>query len=60
MYPDGDYLAFLTPDYTQGTFGHPWEETLCVMGDRLIASLGRTLSTWLPIKRSNGFRVDHA
>jgi hypothetical protein len=51
VYPDGDYYAFLAPDYTHGTFGHPWEKTLCVMGERLVASLGQSLSTWLPVKR---------
>lgn len=51
VYPDGDYFAFLTPDFKQGTFGHPWEQTLCVMGEHLIDSLGRSLSTWLPTKR---------
>jgi hypothetical protein len=51
VYPDGDYYAFLTNDFTEGTFGHPWENTLCVIGERLGASLGRSLETWLPIKR---------
>jgi hypothetical protein len=54
VYPDGDYYVFLTRDLVDGTFGHPWEQTLCVMGERLGASLGRSLATWLPIKRRNG------
>jgi hypothetical protein len=54
VYPDGDYYAFLTPDLSEGTFGHPWEKTLCVMGRRMVGSLGRSLATWLPIKRQNG------
>lgn len=54
VYPDGDYYAFLTPDFTEGTFGHPWEKSLCVMGPRLINSLGRSLSTWLPLLRRDG------
>jgi hypothetical protein len=54
VYPDGDYYAFLTPDLAAGTFGHPWEQTLCVIGPRLCATLGRSLATWLPTKRSNG------
>jgi hypothetical protein len=54
VYPDGDYFAFLSPDFTEGTFGHPWEQTLCVMGQRLIDSLGCSFSTWLPIARVNG------
>jgi len=54
VYPNGDYYAFLREDFSEGTFGHPWEQTLCVIGERLIQSLGRSLSTWLPIKRWNG------
>jgi len=54
VYPDGDYHAFLREDFSEGTFGHPWEQTLCVIGERLIQSLGRSLSTWLPTKRSDG------
>jgi hypothetical protein len=54
VYPDGDYSAFLSEDYAEGTFGHPWEKTICVMGARLIESLGRSWATWLPIKRRDG------
>lgn len=54
VYPDGDYYAFFTDDFSEGTFGHPWEQTLCVVGDRLMGSLGRTLATWLPVKRCGG------
>ena len=53
VYPDGDYFAFLSQDFTEGTFGHPWEQTICVMGERLIDSLARTWATWLPVKRQN-------
>ncbi|GAB19264.1 hypothetical protein GOEFS_077_00560 [Gordonia effusa NBRC 100432] len=54
VYPDGDYYLFARPDLSEGTFGHPWEQTLCVFGSRLIGTLGRTLSTWLPLKRVDG------
>ncbi len=54
VYPDGDYYAFLTADLREGTFGHPWERTLCVMGERLGDSLGRSLATWLPVARRDG------
>ena len=33
VYPDGEYYAFLTPEMSEGTFGHPWEQTLFVIGD---------------------------
>lgn len=54
VYPDGDYFAFLSKDLSEGTFGHPWERTLCVIGERLGAALGRSLETWLPVKRRDG------
>lgn len=53
VYPDGDYYAYLTPDMKEGTFGHPWEPSLCVIGQRLIDTLGASLSKWLPVKRES-------
>ena len=52
VFPDGDYYAFLTEDTTEGTFGHPWEQTLCIFGARLMPKLVPLLTSWLPIKRS--------
>jgi hypothetical protein len=54
VFPNGDYYTFSKFDFSEGTFGHPWEQTLCVFGPRLVETLGRTLSTWLPVKRVNG------
>ncbi|MET4613081.1 hypothetical protein ABIC28_004081 [Rhodococcus sp. PvR044] len=54
VYPNGDYYIFAREGFAEGTFGHPWEQTLCVFGERLVATLGRTLATWLPQKRING------
>jgi hypothetical protein len=34
--PDGDYHIFLTKDFENIWFGHPWEMTITVIGDRLI------------------------
>ncbi len=53
-FPDGDYFAFLTEDFAAGTFGHPWEQSLCVIGAALGDTLGATLRTWLPVLRVNG------
>lgn len=36
-----------------GTFGHPWEQTLCVFGEPLVSALAPLLTSWLPIKRSS-------
>lgn len=53
VFPDGDYHIHLTPDLRLGTFGHPWEETICVFGDlltRIDAELTAALGA--PIRRS--------
>ena len=54
VYPNGDYYAYLTPDFGQGTFGNPWEPSLCVFGEQMIESLGRSLATWMPVLRTVG------
>ena len=51
--PDGNYYAFLTQDYTSGTFGHPWEATLCVFGPDLVALLDPLLRAMLAVVRSS-------
>ncbi|GAA2590883.1 hypothetical protein GCM10010435_81980 [Winogradskya consettensis] len=52
VFPNGDYYIFLTEDMTTGTFGHPWERTLCVFGEPLVSTLVPMLTSWLPIKRT--------
>jgi hypothetical protein len=34
--PNGDYFIFLNEDFSFGIFGHPWEQTMCVFGQRLL------------------------
>lgn len=53
VFPNGDYYIFLTEDMSTGTFGHPWEQTLCIFGEPLVTTLVPTLTSWLPVKRSN-------
>jgi hypothetical protein len=50
-FPNGDYYIFLSEDFRTGTFGHPWEETMCIFGDRLLTALAEPLSVWLPVRR---------
>jgi hypothetical protein len=38
-FPNGDYSIFTGPDLSFGTFGHPWEATLCVWGADLIRAV---------------------
>ncbi|ABP55303.1 DUF2716 domain-containing protein [Salinispora tropica] len=35
-YPDGAYHIYLAEDFRFGTFGHPWEPSLCVFGGDLL------------------------
>ncbi|MEV0150210.1 MULTISPECIES: DUF2716 domain-containing protein [unclassified Nonomuraea] len=43
---------FLSEDMTNGTFGHPWEQTLCIFGSSLLPELAPLLTSWLPVKRA--------
>lgn len=53
VFPDGDYYVFLNEAFTMGTFGHPWEQTLCVFGEDLIELLGEPLARAFGEKRRN-------
>jgi hypothetical protein len=41
VFPDGDYSIFLADDFRFGTFGHPWEQTICVFGETLLKLIER-------------------
>jgi len=34
--PDGDYYIFITKDFENIWFGHPWEKTITIIGNKLI------------------------
>ncbi|PBQ32984.1 hypothetical protein CNR22_14770 [Sphingobacteriaceae bacterium] len=34
--PNGDYYIFITIDFENIWFGHPWEKTITIIGDKLI------------------------
>ena len=34
--PNGDYYIFIAEDFSFGTFGHPWEPSICVFGQVLL------------------------
>jgi Protein of unknown function (DUF2716) len=50
VFPDGDHFAYMTEDLSQGATGHPFEETLYIVGHDLVAALRPVLSAWLPVK----------
>jgi hypothetical protein len=43
-YPDGDYYIYLAEDFSYGSFGHPWEHTVCLFGAGLLAEAGHAVS----------------
>ena len=51
VFPNGDYYAFLSGDLNMGTFGRPWEQTLCVFGEPLIEQLGEPLAAMFGTRR---------
>ncbi|GLW98860.1 DUF2716 domain-containing protein [Microtetraspora sp. NBRC 16547] len=46
-FPDGDYYVYFSEDFSFGTFGHPWEGTLCVFGAGLLAQVTEDLTAVL-------------
>lgn len=36
FYPDGDYIITLSKDFSWGTLGHPWEQSICIFGSKFI------------------------
>ncbi|TQF74118.1 DUF2716 domain-containing protein [Rhodococcus spelaei] len=54
VYPNGDYYIFVTESLNEGTFGHPWEHSICVFGSQLVDELGSRLGKWLTPIRIDG------
>ncbi|HWX02901.1 DUF2716 domain-containing protein [Collimonas sp.] len=40
-FPDGDYAILLAKDMCSGTFGHPWEPSICLFGDEFVQAVLR-------------------
>jgi hypothetical protein len=54
VFPDGDYYIWLSKDFGTGTFGHPWEQTICIFGEELIKIIRDSLpSSFSTIIREN-------
>ncbi|MFF3019415.1 DUF2716 domain-containing protein [Streptomyces sp. NPDC057939] len=53
-YPDGDYYVYLSDDFLTGSFGHPWEGSLCLFGQSLLDGVEKGIDAVLgaPIRRS--------
>lgn len=55
--PDGDYYIFLSEDFRFGTFGHPWESSICVWGAELLEAMSSLPLEGATIIRRNGLAV---
>lgn len=54
-FPNGDYDIFVSQDLRPGTFGHPWEGSLCVWGAELIdAVAARDAAVLTRLRRRDG------
>ncbi|MBT2407684.1 DUF2716 domain-containing protein [Streptomyces sp. ISL-87] len=53
-YPDGDYYIYLSEDFLTGSFGHPWEQSLCLFGQDLLDVASTNIDGILgpPVRRS--------
>jgi hypothetical protein len=40
--PNSEYTIFLDASWQNGLFGHPWEQTLCVIGDSFVGALAHS------------------
>ncbi|GAA2714737.1 DUF2716 domain-containing protein [Actinoplanes palleronii] len=36
LFPNGNYTILVGHDHEFGIVGHPWEQSLCVFGDRAV------------------------
>ena len=50
VFPNGDYYIFLTKDFENLWFGHPWEQTITLIGDEIVAA-ARNEKIDLPIMK---------
>lgn len=41
--PDGDYYIFTTRDFENVWFGHPWEKSITIIGNKLISVFNNNL-----------------
>jgi hypothetical protein len=57
-YPDGDYASLLRKDLQSGTFGHPWEGSICFFGDAFVNEILRLRPAMLdkPIRNRGSYK----
>lgn len=54
----GDYYMFLAEDLSYGTFSHPWEQTICIFGEKLIRAFENyNPKIFTQVIRNNGIPI---
>jgi hypothetical protein len=54
-YPDGDYPVLIAEDFSFGSFGHPWEQSICLFGAPLLDTVAEEVGPLLQtVLRRNG------
>lgn len=57
-FPNGDYYLFLSDNLSGGFFGHPWEQSICVIGKAFVDQLENApLNVFSNLIRVNGVKV---
>jgi len=58
-FPDGDYAIFLSKDMSVGTFGHPWEYSICIFGEAFAKAIIKQKPAMLEkvIRNSGGYEL---
>ncbi|MCG6142745.1 MULTISPECIES: DUF2716 domain-containing protein [Leptospira] len=49
IFPNGDYYIFITKDFNNLWFGHPWEQTITLVGNDLIKFSNKIISKFSEI-----------
>jgi hypothetical protein len=39
FFPNGDYYFFLQKDFEWGYLGHPWQQSICIFGEKFVRNL---------------------
>ncbi|MFZ6875979.1 DUF2716 domain-containing protein [Undibacterium sp. Di27W] len=58
-FPDGDYAIFLSKDMRIGTFGHPWEYSICIFGEAFARAIIKQKPVMLAkvIRNAGGYDI---
>ena len=59
IYPNGDYYIFLTKDFNNIWFGHPWEKTITLLGKDIVGHGLQIISDFNDLKITEHNNGEH-